>query len=777
MSDAPPGSAYERRLLRALLRWRMRRILAGLSFRDRLALRVLPSLLHASFPAQDLRGEAPGIEGVSSGRSWLTAGRAFGLPPPSSTQRHRRTIRAVVALPSEQGLALSILPIPGIRPQELEQIAQRCKVAQSLVERQGAKISIRIGELLEEQPSGSLPIVLFGGLVAGDLPHQPWETLRVEDAASLAALVDAAPSRLAAASLMLLHPGSRTSAWSTFLQAHQQGLSVALLSDPELFCAAWVSRRRPRGMLPLEALRVAGSAASSRRAAASWLGGDETGRPAGTDRSSSGAGQPPPAHPSAMPAVPSSSGFAGQPPSAGTVAGWGGRSAADTLHKTAEVREARAIAELGRALTVEVSRAIRRHHPLAASAELRRQFRRDFLTRSGLPTLLRSTLDARLEGIGPLRLADLIALGGGGITSSHLETELIRGLALLGPAAFRAAAKLDPPWPRIALRLETPVDRPTILLSIGVQAIDGPPMDPLNRGRARENSLRNPLFVCLSPHRRPTAHRQLPDHAVARLLAEASRDRDLEFIAEEPTAEPAASRLQRLAVRVGAATRRGMPLATEVGGQVMMPTADGLRDYALRRFAARPRLYTPDPEAPDLGAVGGHIGAAPRGTLDCLVLEEGPAHAVLITTDASGHRLREEVPAHRLVTHLEEARAHLRRAPEPLVLTVRKVGAERPPLHLPPEADPIALAADGELLHGVQLTLLGERYGSGSPLGWEAAAASLLSVWPATSYPSLAIRRLDLRHRGQPLSGLVLLYARSVVLRRLDLHMRRMSYT
>jgi len=726
--SAPPADA---RLLRALLRWRMRRILRALPIRARRLSRLMPSLFHGIFSTLDLRGDPPGIETWSPHRSWLSHGRDFGLPAPTGTQRGRRTVRAIVVLPGPAGAELVVVPVPGVRAPELEAIRKRLKVAQGLLQRNRVPLTIRVAEDgPHEDDHFGLRLLLFGGLLAGGLPSHAFDSLHVDGPDTLCDLVDAAPSHLAAGCLMMLRPGSTSAAVLTLLRAHGQGHSAALLSDPELFCAAWASRRRVRGMLPLEAVRVAGADPMSRRTAAGWL-----------------EASPPETRldPRHMPGV---------------------------AHGIAEAASVVAIA---RAVTGAAARAVRTH-PLAATAGLRRRFREEFLPPRGVPRFLWPALDQAVASLGPLRLAPLISLGGGE-SPQHLETRLVRGLALLGEAASRVAAGLEPPWPKLALRLEGMATRRTFVLTASVREIESPPLDPLNRGPERRNSLKNALAITLSATRRPTARQLLSGEGVKRMVAEALRGTEVEVLGEDAFSEPAVSRLSRLAVRTGAAGRKGVPLAIEVGGGVLVPHDDGLRLFGLEPFLARPRRYVPDPESPDLGAASGHVGSAARGTVDCLVLHEPGRDAVLIYSDEEAFRIRETVPAHRLEAHLAEGRELLRKAAAPKLLTVRVAGDGRGLLTRAPIAEPVAIGVEGELVHALRVTLLGERYGRGRPMAWAGAATALLSVWPAGTDPVLRFASFDVTIRGAPASGLALLYARSVVRRRLGIHMRPLSYT
>lgn len=724
-ASAPPqrdGSGIrtpaELRYLRAILAWRMRRILSALPHRERRAIRLLPALLHASYPTLDLRGEAPGIEGLSSARrSWLALGRIFGLPAPTGTQRHRKTIRAILALPDRAGIELLVVPVPGIRQPEVKLLLDRCKTAQGILQRQGATIAIRLIPPMHEDPDQALRLLLFGGLLAGGLPNVEWDSLTTPDSRSIARLVETAPSRLTAAFLLFLRPGSSATAIRTLFRARSRGHGAGLLADPELFCAAWVSRERPEGKLPLEVMRVASAAPLSRLAASTWLGG---------------------ASPSAPPTGPLS------------------------------------LAALGRRFIVAAARAIRRH-PLAESMPLRRFFRSEILTPGGIPACLSEALQNSLRTRSTMRPAELIALGGGG-TASHLETRLIRGLALAGADAGRLGHELDPPWQRLAMRMERRDTRRIFLLAFGVADYQGPPLDPLNRGPGRTNTLRNPLAATIPARARPTARTLLPHDALASLLRAAIQGEEIEILADSPAAAPAASRLVRLAERVAANHGRGgPPFATEIGGTVLIPSEAGSRRFGLRAFSRKPRCFTPDLDAPDLGAVGGWAGLPPRGTVDCAVVDQGDGTASLHTTDAQGFRIREEVDLERLETHLAEARSLLRVAPRPAILTVR-IGGSGGMIHAPPlEAEPVAIGVQGDLLHGLRIVLLGERFGRGERLGWEAAAATLLSAWPPTSAPALRIQGFEVSLRGEPVSGIELLYARSVVLRRIEVHVRRLA--
>ena len=77
------------------------------------------------------------------------------------------------------------------------------------------------------------------------------------------------------------------------------------------------------------------------------------------------------------------------------------------------------------------------------------------------------------------------------------------------------------------------------------------------------------------------------------------------------------------------------------------------------------------------------------------------------------------------------------------------------------------------LLEEVEVEVGGERYGGHSFLRWRHAAAALMDRWPKGGEARLAVNAVTVTAGGQRAVGLLALYARSVALRRLRIHLSR----
>jgi hypothetical protein len=78
------------------------------------------------------------------------------------------------------------------------------------------------------------------------------------------------------------------------------------------------------------------------------------------------------------------------------------------------------------------------------------------------------------------------------------------------------------------------------------------------------------------------------------------------------------------------------------------------------------------------------------------------------------------------------------------------------------------------LPRGLQVEIDGQVYGGAARWGWATAGAAVLSLVPAGETPVLRVKSIEVQTPDGRASGLWLLWARSVALRRLMGHVRAM---
>lgn len=752
LSPGPPRSGIaSAERMSAMLRWRARWLRKSLPYKSGLSLRLLPALLEASFPYRDLRGEPPGIEGMGARRCWGVVARAFDLPPPIARQRGRRLVSALLTTPGHDGLHTYALAAHGAGPQELERLHARLTACQEILSNAGVPMQVAVlpstsADFTAEPLLRALP---FGALIAGRIPPALWEEGERPEkgevgCASIARLAAGAPTPFCEAALMLMSGESAPSPAAALKRALEEGLRPAELADPELFCAAWGSAAAVKKDL---LYRLLASCTSN----------------------------------------PRTRGLAAQRARL-TTQGFGGL-AIPGPESTGEVLE------LGRLVARAAASAVRRA-PMPGRLELKKRLRRDLIG-AGLPTVLVAPLAQALRSVeagrGRAPLLQLVPRPGPSYevrdpsqaTLSRgrwAEQAHARAISLIARVTGRLPPDVadDRVWRLIGNRLLRPGEgRALFIVLQSDPTAQGSPHDPLNRGPERRYGFGDCIAVLLRPHVRPSARRLSPEEAVEAAVREASRGTAVEVHGATGDVHPAAARLSRATHLARPGELMGAPPALEAGGRVLYLAESGLRRYKLERFASRPRLCFPDPEAPDLSPWAednlrvsslGH-----RATIVCHATRFRDERAGILYVDPQGFQLREEVPLALLAEHVAEAQQLLRQAPSPMILSVRySKELELALSRYGPAAAEACVDVDvlGSLPFGLQVLLQGERFGSGQPLGWQAAAQSALAAWPAGATGRIAVRNVhvDIGHR--PAAGLGRLYARSLALRRLQAHVR-----
>jgi hypothetical protein len=272
------------------------------------------------------------------------------------------------------------------------------------------------------------------------------------------------------------------------------------------------------------------------------------------------------------------------------------------------------------------------------------------------------------------------------------------------------------------------------------------------------------------------------EQAVDRLVREALAGHAVEVVPSRSEAHPVAARLAQIAALVRA---RGQdaPVALEAGGAALLLPEHGarVRRFPLGRFAARPRRFVPDPDAPDLALSPGErrpVGLGGPSVIECRAHLLDELRAVVLYADARGAQLREVVFLADLEEHLREARALLQAADPAAVLAVRLSEDLEPSIRrLGGAGTPVPLAVRGRLPHDLQVEVRGERHGGRSGATWGGAARALLAGWPKGGEARLAVSAVTVSAGGARAAGLLALYARSAALRRLRIHLVRALLT
>jgi hypothetical protein len=748
--DATPHAEVSalRRELTALLRWRLRWLPSVVPDRALRAARLVPVLLHASFERTRLSDDAPGVAGLRYRRSWSWLARAFDLPPPCRAQRGSPLVDAVVAIPSTTGLEVLVVVAPSLRPDDRRWVGDRAAGAQAVLAAQRTPLELRVLDpaALAGDRAAAHGAIAFGALLAGQLSPAAWGAL--ESAARrpvgpdvLGALAAAAPTPLAGLALTLLSAAPAPAPLDVAARLLRRaplrdrtpaaGVPARHLADASTFAIRWAA---------------AAHAPSSPALQAALRLDEAVRRRPGRARA---------AAPSPVAAAPAPAGE---------------------------------VLALARALAVAAARAIRGARRHGIGKEARRAWREALgpeVPRALLPALraaLAGAPSGRIELVpeGPAVAARLAGAGVLGRGATPVQAR-IRALSVLAAAGADSLLEtIEAPWRSLAPRLAQRRERATLLLVVEPAAPSGPPFDPLNRGPSRAVAFGGALEVRLGPGRRPCAHVVTGDRAVERLVRSAARGDAIEVVPSRSEAHPVAARLAQVAALVRDAGG-DPPVALEAGGRVLVPSRGAIRRYPLARFAARPRRFVADPDAPDLALSPGERRRLVLGgphTIDCRAHLVDEDHAAVLYADTQRGQLREVVLLADLEDHLRESRAILQAAHPASILAVRLSEDLEPAMRRAgaPGA-PVSVAVRGKLPEDLQIEVGGQRFGGSAARGWSGAALAVLRSWPSAADGRLAISSLHATADGQRATGLLALYARSVAVRRLRVHLLRAART
>ncbi|MBL8918654.1 MAG: hypothetical protein JNJ54_07340 [Myxococcaceae bacterium] len=745
------GDPRTRRLM-SLFRARLRVLRHTLDETTLAAVEVMPALFHATFPWPQLKTEPPGVEGVRASLRWMKLARRFDLPAPVGIQRDRRLIAALLITPRSDGLDVHVVPTPNLTPGDEQRIATRARAVEILFRRRLLPISITpTGPSAQPYDSasrsrliatgvllaGRLPDVFFGptGPTIDPLASEPWRTAPTPFSRALG-LLSLEP-----------WPNGETAELEEMADfAHAVDMPISAFSDPDLFAAARAALRSRTPGLPFATCALASTNPRVRLAA------HRLARHFG-------------------PALPL--------PEAHT-----------------EPLTADAIVTLGRGLALELARAVRRTSVIEEQRHLRLILSHEVLA-GGLPRVVLAPLRAALgrvkkgNEVPPLtetthRGAVEVRLPQGGVLGRGRDRPQawVRALTLVSHVLERpwVPASGAATWRRMTTRLTEPIARKSLVIKVTPRPLDGPPYDPLNRGRWRDVAFDKSLVISLRPRGRPSAREVEPHDLPLLVIRETLAGSAIDFAAHDTDAQSVEARLTRLARRVRATVPHGKTLAVELAGFVYSVDQQRMKKVPFECFARRPVKVVLDFEAPDLGAAASQsreVSGVP-GQLQCLVWTGDDPIAHVLYLEETGLVFREEVPLVNVEAHVSEAQ-RLLRAGDACALAVRAADEAVMQALQTTGVPDVALSISGNLPFDLEVELDGERYGGKSKLSWAAAALATTAKWPLGTRGRIVIEHLDITvGRGadeRPPSGLERLVARALVLRRLDAHIRALTRT
>jgi hypothetical protein len=326
-----------------------------------------------------------------------------------------------------------------------------------------------------------------------------------------------------------------------------------------------------------------------------------------------------------------------------------------------------------------------------------------------------------------------------------------RSLEQLRATAASEAPSLvheDEIWQRVAHLLEQP--RPRALVVI-------------------EPAFVRHLLVLIPRVGRPRV-RRVDDHGLLNTVLAWHREQvPVELMAMhgcDPTLLSRASQLVKLSLQPGE------EVGYERNGRVLILSSGRARSLPLEQALRRPRALTWVPQDAELGRSLRRPLATGLPTIQVVGFPLGDHEAALFSLDVKGTLFRERVPRALLEVTLQEYREVLHRADPATLLSAtvhplltslagrRTEGSS--PVQLTVELGP----------HGERVLFEGERFGMGAALPWSALAEAVLSHWPPGTWAHVGVKQVQ---APASTAALTLLAARSRVLRRLAIHLGRIS--
>jgi hypothetical protein len=698
------------RSLNAMLRWRFHWTLARLPADQAQALRFLPALLQASFASPPLRGEAPGISRLKFRRSWSVLARAFGLPPPLSMQRAKGAIEALILVPRGEALEVFALVASDLPAGFRARAQERLTAAKNALGAAGRHIELKLTDLGTVDGTNFDSMLSMGALIAGSPPPLFYNAA---------------------------HPAKALPLPSAAILAERAPTPMASLALMLLL-----------GTNPPSALEV------TRQAAQEKINARQLSDPS-------------------FFCARWASQATGREQLVMTALFW-----SKVKPRSTGVLMPKELMEAGRELTMLAARSVLRL-PVSASRTLRARLRRDVigvgLPRALLPALGQCKLKLLPAPVPVGRVFEIRSSDGAVLGRGRTGTQArIRALALTTAAGI--APSLEN---KLAARLAKPINGPTLHAIVETYEIPGPPFDPLNRGPSRAIGIVSATAVLLRDNARPTAFQLTADELLLRICNDTLRGREIEVAPSTPDGQPAAARLARVVALIQ--KKGGLPAAIEAGGAVLIPKKGRMTRVSLHLFARRPIACNTDPEAFDLSlsperGARNSGGFAIPGAIACRVFQSDadPNIACVLSQDSNSRLLREEVPLERLEDHLREGQEILRGCTPPAPLASRLAdGIEMLLLRHRRTVASMPINVGGAMPFGLWLEIGGEKLQMAQPGGWAAAAQAILSRLPMGDEPVLRISRVETTEKGAPGSAIGRLYIRAMVLRRLQIHLRK----
>jgi hypothetical protein len=723
------------------------------AIREAEAARLFPVLLHASFKNSTLTADPPGVPGMAYRRSWVIWAASFGLAPPWRVQKGECLAEAVFAFPGASGLELVVIAPAEARGGARRILEERVDLASGVL--RAGKVTC-VATVLDVDAfcsaRSAARLLLFGSMLAGRLSAATCRSLLRAWRASLSSediawLFEGAPTSLSSLAVGILAAGGVAGPLDAIEECIRGGASARALAAPDAAPVAWAGAVTPTGPdldLVLGLLRP---------------GSTVYPRPAGA-----GGGVQPPARDPAL------------------------------------------AVQVGGRLALAFVKAVRRSRPLRASGRWREVIGAGG-PRALLPLIGGGLRESAASGIlrpglepGPGNGGFEIQLGPGALSRGATSIQArVRALALLAEAGDSTIlATLDPQWRALASRLARPRARPALLVVVEGAVGNEPPLDPINRGPQRQVAFPPALVIHHGSTRRPSGRVLPADQAVEALIGAAHSGDDVEVIPSSGTALKSALRLTDVArmLAPGASfpdAPRGahpLPVAIQAGGRVYLTGRRTVRRFPLESFMNRPRAFLADPDAPDLVAAPGDrsaTGRDPKGIIQLRAsLSSEPGMAWLLYVDGAA-RFREHVALQELEEHIRDTRSVLQDVQAGAALALRsdpEMEAARRRAGAGRQSRRFEVEIRGELPHRLQVRVAvpnqlnawsgSEWYGAPGFAGWEAAALSAMAHWVPGEEGRIVCRRARVVTRpGCPL-GIVSLYARSIVIRRMTAHIRRL---
>jgi hypothetical protein len=318
--------------------------------------------------------------------------------------------------------------------------------------------------------------------------------------------------------------------------------------------------------------------------------------------------------------------------------------------------------------------------------------------------------------------------------------------------------KTTPTWVRLSGLLARPPVRRTLIFVLTAQGASG-----------LDNTPPGALCITFGSNAQTLAVEKTDAKvAMERLLLESMHGSHVETLADLAHLRPLAARMTQLAQqqRDNAQT----PVAAEAWGRMFLCKRGRIYKYSPARFLVRPQKCL-------LSAAG--TTAAPRmpgiRLIECNVSREGDKEARLTYRDGDSYQLSEVIPLEHLPEHLPETEALLRKGTTSCVLSISGARdlesmARRRFSEL---GKSVPVEVEGKFPFTLSLLTCQEQFLAGSELGWDAAALAILSTWPPEALGRIAVSGIEVAVDGIGAVGLMKLYLRSLVLRKLWAHIGR----